>query len=260
MKLENRTVVVTGGSSGIGLAVARALAGRGCRTVLCGRDPDALSRAAAEVPHSVAVRADLSTPEGRQHLVSVVRSEYAEASILVNCAGIMRDDRMSPEDLDGAREQAEVNLLAPVELTLCLLDHLGRDADGAVVNITSGVAYVPIGRTAVYSATKAALHSFTLSLRGRVRDRGVRVFELVPTAVDTPMMSGIETPKISADEVARALLTGMESDREEIRVGQASLLVAMSRLAPRFILRKLNPQPSRTVGDRTPGGAVDASS
>ena len=242
MKLDGRTVVVTGGSGGIGLAVARELAKRDCRTVLCGRDPQALSRASASVPGSVTVQADLATLEGRAHLVSVVQTEHPDTSVLVNCAGVIRNDRMGLDDLAALREQTEINLVAPIELTLSLLDQLRGTGEGAVVNVTSGVAYVPIGRTAAYSATKAALHSYTLSLRERIRDRGVRVFELIPTAVDTPLMSGVEAPKISPERVAAALLAGMEADREEIRVGQASLLAAMSRLAPRFILRKLNPR------------------
>lgn len=240
MKLNGRTVVVTGASSGIGQAVARQLAERGCRAVLCGRDPAALSSASASIRGSVAVQADLATPEGRRHLVSAVQTEHPDASVLVNCAGVMRDDRLDGGDLATLREQTEVNLVAPIELTLSLLDQLRR-TDGAVVTVTSGVAYVPIGRTAVYSATKAALHSYTLSLRERLRDRGVRVFELIPTAVDTPMMSAVDAPKISPEHAAAALVAGMEADREEIRIGQASLLAAMSRIAPHFIFRKLNP-------------------
>ena len=171
----------------------------------------------------------------------MVRTEHPDASVLVNCAGVMRDDRMSAGDLPALFEQTEVNLVAPIELTLSLLDQLRRAGDGAVVNVTSGVVYVPIGRTAVYSATKAALHSWTLSLRERLRNGGVRVFELIPTAVDTPMMSAVDGPKIPPGRVAAALLAAMEADREEIRVGRAALLAAMSRIAPRFILRKLNP-------------------
>jgi uncharacterized oxidoreductase len=157
---------------------------------------------------------------------------------------------LRPVDLvDGPVEAAAVeaeiatNLTAAIHLTTLLLPALRERPDAAVVNVTSGLAYAPMAETPVYCATKAGLHSFTQSLRHQLRDTHVRVFEVLPPTVDTPMSTQLGGPKITADRLAQTIVRSLRRDRVEIRAGQSRLLYALSRIAPALIFRILNARP-----------------
>ncbi len=243
MDLGANTVLITGGASGIGLALAERFLRAGSRVVVCGRREGKLSEVKGRHPEIVTRVCDVGDEAERVSLYEWATAEFPALNVLVNNAGIQRRVRLTElEEWGPTGGEIAINFEAPVHLSMLFLQHLKNRPDGAVVNVTSGVVYVPIGRTAVYSATKAALHSWTLSLRERQRNGGVRVFELIPTAVDTPLVAGVDTTKVSPESVARALLRGLETDRGEILVGRAAALRAMSRLAPGFIFGKLNPE------------------
>jgi uncharacterized oxidoreductase len=241
MRLRSRKAIITGGSSGIGLAIARELTERGNQVVLVARDAERLCRVQQELPGSAALAADIATPDGRRAILDEAAAHHPETSILINSAGIMRfSEFTNPDPLRGLREQIETNLVALIELCVGFIELLSRRPDSAIVNVSSGVAYVPSSRTAYYSATKAAVHSFTQSLRHQLRGTSIRVIELVPPSVDTPMLAGIERPKIQPYLVAKALLDGLEREKTDIRVGAAAQLYVMGRLFPHRALRKVN--------------------
>jgi len=225
MRLRSRKAVITGGSSGIGLAIATELTVRGNNVVLVARNAEGLRGA-----------------HGQRTIVDHVATHHRDASIIINRAGVMKfSDLSKPDSILDLREQLETNFVGLVALSLEFARLLRPLPEGAIVNISSGIAYMPSARLAYYSATKAAVHSFTQSLRYQLRDTNIRVVELVPPAVDTPMLAGVERPKMPADLVAKALLDGIERKKMEIRLGGAARLYLMSRLFPSFAFRRVNP-------------------
>lgn len=222
MNLSNRTVLITGGATGIGLALAQRLHARGCTLLLCGRRADRLAEAAATLPGAHTFACDLADPAQRGALALWATANHPTLDVLINNAGIQNRLRFDAPGADWAAMHAEIttNLDAPIHLTQLLLPHLLGRPDAAVMNVTSGLAFAPAAFAPVYSATKAALHSFTLSLRHQLRATPVRVLELVPPAVNTDLGGpGLHTFGEPVDAFADAVLPRFEAG--EVEVGYA---------------------------------------
>lgn len=190
MKLHGNTILVTGGGSGIGEALAHRFHDIGNKVIVAGRRRDALERAITGRPNMSALPIDVDSAEGVTDFVRQVVAEHPELNVLINNAGIMRyEDIASQRDLADAEATVNTNFLGPIRLIDALVDHLAARPDAAIVNVTSGLAFVPLVATATYSATKAALHSYTVSLREALRGK-VEVIELVPPAVRTDLTLG----------------------------------------------------------------------
>lgn len=245
MRLTNHTVLVTGGATGIGLALARALAARSNRVAICGRRPEALAAAVAATPALVPIRCDLAAPEQLPGLRDELLRRLGGLSLLVNCAGtqVQHDFAREPAALAFERIDAElaVNLAGPAKLTALLLPLLARADQAAIVNVSSGLGLVPKRSAPVYCATKAGLHLFTKALRWQLEaaGTGIRVFELLPPLVDTAMTEGRGGGKLRPEAVAEAALAGLAADRAEIAVGKVRLLRILNRLSPRLAERIL---------------------
>jgi len=223
MDLNGNVVLVTGGASGIGLALAGRLHAAGSQVIVCGRRESAL-RAAAEAHPGIVTRVcDLARDEERVALAEWVMREFPETNVLVNNAGIQRRVRLGePEPWAATREELAINLDAPIHLTLLLLPHLKTRSRPAVVNVTSGLSFAPYVAAPVYSATKAALHSFTLSLRHQLAGTPVRVVEIIPPAVNTDLGGpGLHTFGAPLDAFADAVVARMAAGEEEIAYGTA---------------------------------------
>lgn len=236
MEVSGNTVLVTGGGSGIGLALTRRLAELGNQVIVCGRSDSSLARARS-VPGVVTLRVDLGVASEITTLVSWLRRNHPELNVVVNNAGVMRrhDVRsMGPAGEAWAHASAEVatNLLAPITLSLDLLPDLLERRPAAIVSVTSALAWVPMVGAPVYCASKAALHSFTQSLRDQTRSDGLLVMEVLPPTVDTAMTEGMETHKITPDAMARAIIDGLARDRKEVVIGQARVLRRLATVAP----------------------------
>ena len=192
MKTEGNTILITGGGSGIGAALARRFADLGNDVIVAGRRLDALEDVAGH-DRITALQLDIDSPAAIADFARRIVAEHPALNVLVNNAGIMRF-----EELDHARELGDAeatittNLLGPIRLTDALIDHLAARGDGVVVNVTSGLAFVPMIATPTYSATKAALHSYTVSLRAALAGK-VEVIELAPPAVQTGLTPGQES-------------------------------------------------------------------
>ena len=223
MNLSGNTVLVTGGASGIGLALASRFLAGGSKVIVCGRRLAALGEAAAAHPGLVTRACDLARADERESLAEWVVDAFPELNVLVNNAGIQRRFRLTdPESWETTHHEIAINLDAPVHLGMLLLPHLRARASAAIVNVTSGLAYVPFVAAPVYSATKAALHSYTLSLRHHLADTNVRVIEIVPPAVNTDLGgAGLHTTGEPVEAFADAVMKRVAGGELEIGYGSA---------------------------------------
>jgi uncharacterized oxidoreductase len=226
VNLNGHTVLVTGGASGIGFAIASRFHAAGSRVIVCGRREKMLRAAADAHPGLVTRQYDLAREDAREELADWLLDEHPTLDVLVNNAGIQRRFRLAePEPWADTREELAINLDAPIHLTLLLLPTL-RERGGTIVNVTSGLALVPMAIAPVYCATKAALRSFTLSLRHQLRDDPVRVVEILPPAVNTDLGGrGLHTFGASLDEFADAVMARLANDETEIAYGMSEVNV-----------------------------------
>ncbi len=239
MKLHDNTILVTGGASGIGLALTRAFHARGNRVIVCGRREENLEALRRELPDVSAYACDLSDPASTQALADSVLVEHPGINVLVNNAGVQFQGAWT-DGTDLApriREEVTVNLVAPMLLTAALLPALARQPGAAVINLTSALALAPKKSAPVYCATKAGMRSFTRAIRYQLDGTGVAVHEVVPPLVDTAMTQGRGKGKISPEAFAREMLAGLEAGREEILVDRTRILHALHRVSPGTVRR-----------------------
>lgn len=193
MKRTGNTILVTGGGSGIGRALARRWHAQGNRVIVAGRRRGALEDTIGGRDNMEAMALDIDDPAAIRDFAQRLLAAHPDLNMLVNNAGIMRDEELArARDLADAEAMITTNLLGPIRLTDALVDHLVSRPDAAIVNITSGLAFVPLKRAPTYSATKAALHSYTIALRRQLAGR-VEVIEVVPPAVRTELTPGQST-------------------------------------------------------------------
>jgi uncharacterized oxidoreductase len=242
MRTSGNTVLITGGSAGIGLAIAKALIAADNTVIVCGRDQIRLKRAREAVPGISTIQCDITRDDELVSLLKRVQNDFPRLNILINNAAVMHicDFVENVGGLGRIEEEVCTNLLAPMKLTNLLLPVLQQQATAAVVIVSSGLAYVPVANIAVYCATKAALHSFSHALRHRLRKTNVKVFELLPPLVDTDLSRTLHMPKIRTEQVAKELFRGLERERYEVRVGMVKPLYMAGQLVPSLAERMLN--------------------
>ena len=193
MKRSGNTILITGGGSGIGEAMAQRFHDRGNVVIVAGRRQDALDQACAGRENMHGLTLDIGDAADIGAFARRVVTDFPPVNVLINNAGIMRYEEIgAARDLANAEATVTTNLLGPIRLIDAMVDHLTARDDAAIVNVTSGLAFVPMTATATYCATKAALHSYTVSLRDALRDR-VEVIELAPPAVQTDLTPGQST-------------------------------------------------------------------
>ncbi len=246
MKLAAKTILITGGTSGIGLELARQLLQRGNTVIVTGRDQqklDATSRALAGVH---VVQSDVSDPAAIALLRDQVLGQFPALDVLVNNAGIMRNlDLNQDRDLVDVTREIEVNLCGPVRMVQSFLPHLKTRNDALIVNVSSGLAFIPLPLSPIYCATKAAIHSFSQSLRVQLGKTGITVIELAPPGVETPLFRGEFADEMKGQKamdvkvLARKAIAGIEAGTLEIRPGLSNVLKAMSRVAPGFMFSQM---------------------
>jgi len=243
MRLSGRTILITGGSAGIGLALALKFLELGNEVIVTGRRQSVLDAVKAQYPGLHTIQSDVADPDQIAGLAVQVKWDFPKLDVLINNAGvgIAKNLRGSVGDLSGLMAEMEINVGGVIRTTSALIDILTANK-GTVINVSSALAFVPVPAMPIYSATKAAVHSYTQSLRFQLEDSGVEVIELMPPAVQTNMTSefdeaGIST--ITTDELVKQAIAALRAGKQEIRPGQSNLLALMRRLAPSFINRQL---------------------
>lgn len=244
MKIEGSRILITGGSSGIGLALAHALLAKGAKVVVTGRRPDALSNAVRELQGTAqsvsGVAADVASPDGRAATITQAIDTLGGLDMLVNNAGGVRAGRLENTPEAELQSMIDVDLVAPILLTRAALPALRASGDAMVVNIASGIALVGAPFYATYAATKAGLAHFGEALRRELKGEGIHVLTAYPGGTDTPMMkSNRAGPELGfsrepASAVAAAIVDGIEAGAfEVIRGGEArAQMIALNRDNP----------------------------
>lgn len=229
VQTSGNTVLITGGATGIGFALARALVAEGNTVAICGRRGSALLAAKGSLPQLYCKVCDVSAPAARRSLLRWLEQRLPSLNILVNNAGVQRpiDFRKGPRDLPQADEELRTNLAAPIHLAALLLPRLMKRRQAAIVNISSGLAFTPLAAVPVYCVTKAAIHSWSLSLRRQLRGTRVRVFEIAPPIVPTELAGARRRPEeskytMSAEAVAAGIVTALAGDTYEVALGAAA--------------------------------------
>ena len=248
MNLSGNTILITGGASGIGMELTRQLAHRGNKIIITGRDSAKLERAKAKVPGIVTIVSDVASVKDVQALYDRMSKEFPALNVLINNAGIMRTVNLQESEvpLEELTREIEINLNGPIRMTQLFLPLLKRQKESAIVNVSSGLAFVPLPTSPIYCATKSGLHSFTLSLRVQLRNTSVRVFELAPPATQTELFDGHDPEEMKGiqilpvEKVVGLALKGIASDVLEICPGPSAQLRFINRLAPNFILKQLS--------------------
>lgn len=234
MNIAGKTALVTGGTDGIGLEIARQLKARGAYVIVCGRRPEALASAGAEGFETI--QADLSTQSGVDGLVQSLRGRVVD--ILVNNAGMGVDyDFNAAIDLDGTERAIYLNLNAPIRLAAAFIPQLRTRPEAAIVNVTSGLAIAPRAGGPVYCATKAGLRSFTKAIRHQLRNGPVRVIEALPPVVETSMTAQRSGRKMPPSQCAAEIVAAIEHDRNEANIGMVKLLKTVHSISPRLAER-----------------------
>jgi len=248
MNIKGNTILITGGATGIGFALAESLVKAGNKVIICGRREAKLEEAKSKLPSIETRVCDVSKEKERASLLRWVTDNFSDLNILINNAGIQRmiDLKRGTADLYRSEDEIQTNLVAPVRLSAYFIPLLLKKKEAAIVNVSSGLGFVPIAAMPVYCATKAAIHSFTVSLRYQLRDTSIKVFEIVPPAVDTELGKGSayegepEYRGIPPSEVAKATIKALSRNEYEILVGEARDLVSGSRTNPEQAFQNIN--------------------
>ena len=227
MKMTGNTILITGGASGIGRGLAEAFHRRGNQVIVAGRRQDVLDAVTAANPGMQSMQLDIGDKAGVAAFAAEVVRRFPALNVVINNAGIMQMEEIAtaPDYLEIAEHMIETNLLGPIRLTAGLLSHLRAQTDAAVLTVSSGLAFVPMAATPTYSATKAAIHSYSMSLRQLLRETSVEVIEIAPPYVQTELMGEHQASDPRAmplgafiDEVMAVLASGPSTG--EVIVGR----------------------------------------
>jgi uncharacterized oxidoreductase len=248
MKINGNTILITGGATGIGFALAETLVNAGNKVVICGRRENKLTEAKYKLPQIEIKICDVSKEKEREALFVWTKNNYPGLNVLINNAGIQRmvNLKKGTKELFDGENEIETNLVAPINLAAYFIPWFLKKKETAIINVSSGLGFVPIAAMPVYCATKAAIHSFTISLRHQLKDTSIKVFEIVPPAVDTELGKGTTSDEsqeyrgVPPAEVAEATIKALAKNEYEIIVGEAKGLVAGARTNPEQAFQNIN--------------------
>lgn len=243
MKTTQNTVLITGGGSGIGFEMAKALTALGNSVIITGRDKNRLEDAASRIPGITTIQCDVTKQADVENLAKIINNKFLSLNIVINNAGqVYVHELTGGKIFSQASEEILTNYLSTIRLNEELISLLKAQNESAIVNVSSIVAFVPSKRIATYSASKAALHSYSQSLRLSLNKTTVKVFELMPPLVNTEFSKEIGGEKgIAPSLVAEALIEAFERNIYEIHVGNTANIFELARTSPAEALQIMNP-------------------
>ena len=248
MRIKGTKFLITGGTAGIGQELALGLARAGADVVICGRNTERIEELEAQTPRIVGLRCDVRDEPGVLAMRDAALAIFGPPDVLINNAAVFkRFDLTDPAvGIQDWIDELDTNLLGALRVTHAMLPLLIDRGQGTVVNVTSPSAFIPLANAPIYSASKAALQSFTISLRHQLRNTGIAVIELNPPAVDTQMnqdnpdVEGLKLWSVSRFS-AHVIERLRQNNGQDILVGDAKLVSRMRRIAPNFVFKKMNP-------------------
>ena len=244
MELKNSTILITGGTSGIGLELVKQLTDRGACVIITGRKEARLRDVKKRFPHVHTFQSDVSKPNDVEKLYDQVTYRFPTLNIIYNNAGEMRlmDLQDSWLQLENITREIDTNLKGTIHIVHKFLPHLLSKGEAAIVNVSSAIAFLTYSSAPIYSASKAGLHAYTKALRLQLEKSNVKVFEIFPPGVNTNLQNDwLIAPEPSqmmeVDKLVRVVVKGLEYNQLEIKPGLARVIKIVSRLAPDFFLR-----------------------
>jgi uncharacterized oxidoreductase len=241
MKLNNNKILITGGASGIGLALTERFIKENNTVIVCGRREDVLKAAADKFPSVITRVCDLSLETDRTELYNWVANNHSDLNVLVNNAGIQNWMNITDADFfERAKQEITTNIEAPIHLTALFSNLASLDT---IINVTSGLAFVPFTKVPVYSATKAFFHSFTLSARYLLKSKGIEVVDIIPPALNTDLGGkGLHDHAPPVDDFIEAVFEQLKDNKTEITFGFGEIAANASAEELRANFNRLNPQ------------------
>jgi short-subunit dehydrogenase involved in D-alanine esterification of teichoic acids len=241
MKTTGNTILITGGSKGIGFGLAKKFSELGNKVVITGRDEDKLKKVVSQLNNAAYIKCDQSKQNDLDALLLKVQNDFPEINVLINNAGVQYNYSLVNEVTPFERIENEINtnLTSVIKLSSMFIPMLESKKESAIINVSSALAFVPKQSAPVYCATKAGIHSFTQVLRYQLDVTNIKVFELIPALVETEMTKGRGKDKISVDDLVQEFIEGFEKDAQEINIGKVKLLRRLNRFMPSLISKKM---------------------
>lgn len=243
MELKNSTILITGGTSGIGLEFVKQLTEQGAHLIVTGRNLDALHETKKKYPNVHIFQSDVSNPNDIEQLYNRVTQQFPELNIIINNAGLMRlidlqDNTKSPEDIN---LEITTNLSGTIQMVHRFLPHLRKQKSAAIINVSSAIAFMPYSVAPIYSASKAGVHAYTQALRLQLEKTNVNVFEVIPPGVNTNLQNNwVLQPNpgqmMGVEKMVSAAIKDILKNKPEIKPGLSGIVKIASRIAPGLLM------------------------
>jgi uncharacterized oxidoreductase len=246
MELKGKTILITGGTAGIGLEATKQFLANGAKVIITGRNQEKLDAAKKLLPALIAIKSDVANADDAQLLFNKIR-ELGGIDILYNNAGVMSQPLnlgiANDKHFEVAKYEMDINYLGVIRLNNLFMEMLKTRKESAIINTSSILSYVPLDLAPTYSASKAAMRFYTVSLRNHLKilKSKVKVFELLPPVVATSMTENLEAKAITPEKLVNALIGGIKKDKFTIRVGDTRLVYLINRLFPKMAYSLVNP-------------------
>lgn len=241
MKTQNNTILITGGSTGIGFGLARKFSVLGNKVIITGRIEEKLKQAAENLKDVSYIKCDQSKQSDLDDLLLKIQNDFPEVNVLINNAGVQYNYSLLEEAplFDRIENEINTNLQGVIKLSSMFIPLLADKKESAIVNVSSALAFVPKQSAPVYCATKAGVHSFTQVLRYQLEEINIKVFELIPSLVETEMTKGRGKDKITVDVLVEEFVSSFAKNVYEVNIGKVKMLRTFYRIIPDIISKKM---------------------